>query len=98
MGMSEGRSLAAGPRAGQGAVIVDWRPRRQTTMTANGKLTTLNPVGFAPKITRKELAPRLDTLHGKTAYLVDCRFEDSAASLRQLAACVAAPIPPGTPL
>ena len=26
--------------------------------------TALNPVGFAPKVTRKALAPRLDTLEG----------------------------------
>ena len=53
-------------------------------MTANGKLTVLNPVGFAPKITRKELAPRLDTLLGKTVYLVDCRFDDADLFLKQM--------------
>ena len=55
-------------------------------MAANTRLTVLNPVGFAPRITRKELAPRLDTLDGKTVYLVDCRFDDSAVFLRQLQA------------
>ena len=40
-------------------------------------LTVLNPLGFAPKVTRKTLAPRLATLDGKTVYLVDCRFDDS---------------------
>jgi hypothetical protein len=53
-------------------------------MTTNGKLAVLNPVGFAPKITRKELAPRLDTLLGKTVYLVDCRFDDSDVFLAQV--------------
>jgi hypothetical protein len=53
-------------------------------MATNGTLTVLNPVGFAPKITRKELAPRLDTLHGKIVYLVDCRFDDSELLLREI--------------
>jgi len=53
-------------------------------MTTNGKMTTLNPVGFAPKVTRKPLAPRLDTLEGKTVYLVDCRFDDSDIFLKQM--------------
>src|SRR2546428_13525560 len=29
------------------------------------KITVLNPAGFPPKVTRKELAPRLPTLEGK---------------------------------
>jgi hypothetical protein len=56
---------------------------------ADTKLTVLNPTGFAPTITRKELAPRLDTLDGKTVYLVDCRFDDSDVFLRQLEAWLA---------
>jgi hypothetical protein len=48
------------------------------------KITVLNPLGFAPVVTRKELAPRLDTLTGKTVYLVDCRFDDSDVFLEQL--------------
>ena len=48
------------------------------------KLTVLNPLGYPPKITRKELAPRLSTLDGKTVYLVDCRFDDSDLFLKQM--------------
>ncbi len=48
------------------------------------KITVLNPLGFAPVVTRKELAPRLDTLTGKTVYLVDCRFDDSDVFLEQM--------------
>ena len=59
----------------------------------NGTLTVLNPVGFAPRITRKELAPRLDTLHGKTVYLVDCRFDDSDVFLQQMQAWFADHMP-----
>lgn len=47
-------------------------------------ITVLNPMGFPPKITRKELAPRLPALDGKTVYLVDCRFDDSDLLLRQV--------------
>jgi hypothetical protein len=49
-------------------------------------ITVLNPEGFPPKVTRKELAPRLATLEGRTVYLVDCRFDDSDVFLRQMQA------------
>jgi len=62
-------------------------------MTTNGKITTLNPVGFAPKVTRKPLAPRLDTLEGRTVYLVDCRFDDSDIFLKQMQAWFAERMP-----
>ena len=48
------------------------------------KLTVLNPLGYPPKVTRKDLAPRLATLDGKTVYLVDCRFDDSDVFLGQV--------------
>ena len=57
------------------------------------KITALNPVGYAPKVTRKALAPRLDTLAGKTVYLVDCRFDDSDVFLRQMQAWFAQHMP-----
>jgi hypothetical protein len=56
-------------------------------------LSVLNPVGFAPRITRKALAPRLDTLDGKTVYLVDCRFDDSDVFLKQMQAWFALHMP-----
>jgi len=55
-------------------------------MAANDKLTVLNPVGYPPKVTGKALAPRLDSLDGKTVYLVDCRFDDSEIFLKQVQA------------
>lgn len=48
------------------------------------KFPVLNPVGFPPKITAKPTAPRLNTLDGKTIYLVDPRFDDSGLFLRQV--------------
>ena len=50
------------------------------------KLTVLNPMGYPPKVAPKPLAPRLDTLDGKTVYLVDCRFDDSDIFLKQMQA------------
>jgi hypothetical protein len=35
------------------------------------KLTVVNPLGTPPPIKLKNMAPRLDTLDGKTIYLVD---------------------------
>jgi hypothetical protein len=55
--------------------------------------TVLNPVGFPPRVTRKELAPRLSTLEGKTVYLVDCRFDDSDVFLKQMQAWLAEHLP-----
>ena len=62
-------------------------------MGANDKITALNPLGFAPKVTRKPLAPRLDTLDGKIVYLVDCRFDDSDVFLTQMQAWFAERMP-----
>jgi len=56
-------------------------------------LTVLNPTGFAPRVTPKTLAPRLSTLHGKTVYLIDCRFDDSDVFLGQVQAWFAQHLP-----
>jgi hypothetical protein len=62
-------------------------------MARSETITVLNPMGFPPKITRKELAPRLETLGGKTVYLVDCRFDDSDRFLLQVQAWFAEHMP-----
>ena len=49
-------------------------------------LSVLNPMGYPPRVTGKALAPRLDSLQGKTVFLVDCRFDDSARLLEQVQA------------
>jgi hypothetical protein len=56
-------------------------------------ITVFSPVGTPPKITRKTAAPRLDTLDGKTVYLVDCRFDDSIELLKQVEAWFAEHMP-----
>ena len=57
------------------------------------KITVLNPVGYPPKIAKKSAAARLDTLDGKTIYLVDCRFDDSIELLKQVEAWFADHMP-----
>jgi len=53
-------------------------------MTGTENLAVLNPVGYPPKITPKPMAKRLDSLDGKTVFLVDPRFDDSGLFLRQV--------------
>jgi hypothetical protein len=60
---------------------------------SQSKITVLNPVGYPPKITKKSAAARLDTLDGKTIYLVDCRFDDSIELLKQVEAWFAEHMP-----
>ena len=55
--------------------------------------TVLSPVGTPPKITKKAAAPRLESLDGKTIYLVDCRFDDSIELLKEVAAWFAVHMP-----
>ena len=38
----------------------------RANVEGNKKTTVLNPMGYPPKVTRKAMAPRLDTLDGKT--------------------------------
>ena len=50
------------------------------------RLVVHNPLGYPPKVARKTPAGRLDTLDGRTIYLVDVRFDDSIELLRQVEA------------
>ncbi len=45
-----------------------------TKAPAEQKITVLNPLGTPPPIKLKNMAPRLDTLDGKTIYIVDDGF------------------------
>jgi hypothetical protein len=62
-------------------------------MAGSSKITVLNPMGYPPMVTHKPLASRLDTLDGKTIYLVDCRFDDSDIFLQQMQAWFAEHMP-----
>ena len=49
------------------------------------KITVLNPVGYPPKVTAKTTAPRLESLDGKTIYLVSDGFAGADRFLNQIA-------------
>ena len=51
---------------------------------ASAKMTVHNPMGYPPKVTARPMAPRLESLEGKTVYLVDARFDDSEILLQQM--------------
>jgi hypothetical protein len=48
------------------------------------KITVLNPLGQPPPIRTSFLAPRLDTLDGKTIYVVDVKFPASKPFFEEL--------------
>lgn len=64
-----------------------------TTVKTAPLLTVHNPVGYPPTIRRKQPAPRLSSLDGKTIYLVDSRFDDSVELLKQVQAWFAERMP-----
>jgi hypothetical protein len=49
-----------------------------------GKITVLNPLGTPPPIEVKQMAPRLDTLNGKTIYLINTGFPNSGRLLEEM--------------
>ena len=72
-------------------------PRDLSTVQAldasQERITVFNPVGYPPRVTKKSAAPRLESLDGKTIYLVDCRFDDSVELLKQVQAWFAEHMP-----
>jgi len=42
-----------------------------------GKISVLNPLGQPPALKLLQMAPRLDTLDGKTIYIVDVRYPET---------------------
>ncbi len=53
---------------------------------AEEKMTVLTPLGHPPSITLKPMAPRLDTVEGKTIYIVDNIYPGSDLLLTEMAA------------
>ncbi len=49
-----------------------------------GMITVLNPRGKPPAIPLVPMAPRLDTLDGKTVYFVDVRFPGGGSFLHEM--------------
>ncbi|MCW2395778.1 MULTISPECIES: hypothetical protein [unclassified Sphingobium] len=52
--------------------------------TGQSHMIVHNPVGYPPIVTKRALAPRLETLQGKTIFLIDSRFDDSTRLLEQI--------------
>jgi hypothetical protein len=65
-----------------GVTVIETETKRNSA--TSGVLTVHNPMGYPPKVTPKPMAPRLDTLEGKTVFLVDCRFDDADIFLEQM--------------
>lgn len=63
------------------------------TTVKNQQITVHNPVGYPPKVSRKQPAPRPTSLDGRTVYLVDSRFDDSIELLKQVQAWFAEKMP-----
>jgi hypothetical protein len=55
--------------------------------------TVLNPIGIAPAIERKAMAPRPATLDGKTVYLVDVTFNGGDLFLQEMQKWMAVHMP-----
>ena len=62
------------------------RPASTSHASGQGKITALNPKGTPPPIQLIPMAPRLDSLDGKTVYLVDTGFHGSDVLLHQIEA------------
>ena len=56
-----------------------------TSHAAEVKSTVLNPLGQPPAIAKVPMAPRLDTLDGKTIYIVDIGFTDTHQLFTEMA-------------
>jgi len=63
--------------------------------TAGGseRIVVMNPMGYPPTIKQLGMASRLDSLDGKTVYLVDVRFDDGDILLQQMQAWFAEHMP-----
>ena len=61
-------------------------------------MRVMDPRGYPPTITQLGMAPRLDTLDGKTVYLVDTRFDDGDILLQQMHAWFAENMPAVKPV
>ena len=57
------------------------------------RISVHDPRGFPPKVTGKQLAARLQSLDGKTVYLVDCLFDNSQVFMDELKGWFASNMP-----
>jgi len=85
--------LGMSPALLAGATADGQQPKPQATKpvagghtSGQGKITALNPKGTPPPIQLIPMAPRLDSLDGKTVYLVDTGFHGSDVLLHEIEA------------
>ena len=57
---------------------------QSTSQASREKITVLNPLGTPPPVTIKAQAPRLDTMDGKTIYLLSNGYPNSENVLYEL--------------
>jgi len=57
---------------------------RKTGSAAEAQLVGLNPKGMPPAITLRPMAPRLNSLDGKTIYLVDIGFNNGDVFFQEM--------------
>jgi len=60
--------------------------------------TVLNPTGIAPEIERRAMAPRPESLDGKTIYLVDVTFNGGDLFLQEMEKWMAVNMPEVNPI
>jgi len=58
-----------------------------------GKIAVMNPRGIQPDITKSPMAPRFDTLDGKTIYIVDTKYPNTKPFVQELFAALKAKYP-----
>ncbi len=58
--------------------------KKAAPVSSAGKITVLNPLGTPPPIKLKDMAPRMDTLDGKTIYIVDDGFVGGINLLQEM--------------
>lgn len=56
-------------------------------------VSALHPLGFAPKVTGRSMATRLESLEGRTVAFLDCRFDGTEELLGQMQAWLAEHMP-----
>jgi hypothetical protein len=65
--------------------IAEPNPKKKAVTVSELKIETMNPKGMPPAIQLIPMAPRLDTLDGKTIYLVSDGFAGADRFLNQIA-------------
>jgi hypothetical protein len=82
LGMSP--ALLAGARTPAQANGTTLRNGKALPSSPDAHFTALNPKGSPPPVKLIPMAPRLDTIHGKTVYLVDTGFMSGGVLLQQM--------------